>query len=548
MSYQALYNKYRPQSFEEVVGQKSIVTTLLNAIKENKVAHAYLFCGPKGTGKTTVARLFAKALNCLEGLGHQCNKCESCIKIKESSHPDVYELDAASNSSVEDVRDIIERLDYAPVMSRYKVYIIDEVHNMSTSAFNALLKSIEEPPKFTVFILATTEPQQLIGTILSRVQRFDFSKVSQEDLIKNMDRILKKEKIEYEKGVLEIISQQADGGVRDSLSLLDKCISYCTNKITLKDVEQLLGLFSLKDKLSIVENIHEKNSKEIIKMLREKYSQGLDISLLENDLVKIYKDFILYKITGDVSLLQYLDKMNVNKINISLDEAQNNIKALINCIKENRYSSDILTDLELAIVSLTNPIQTIEASTISSDINVKDSLELESVKPVEILSSSSLSGKEFKNSADDSDESITYTKDQIFFLMSHGDKEKRVQLNKDWPILSDATMFDSNTARLLSTGKCNILAKGIMIITLNSKVYAAKYIKKNKQKELMDIIKKAFNIDVNVLVLSNEEFKSLAGEFDPKREYVVYNPIKFLDEKDNAASDFFNSVLSRGEK
>ena len=178
MAYQAFYNKYRPQTFEEVVGQKAIVTTLKNAILEDKIAHAYLFCGPRGTGKTTMARLFAKALNCQEGVGKQCNHCESCEKIMKGQHPDVIEIDAASNSTVDSVRQLIENVSYRPIMSPYKVYIIDEVHNMSDSAFNALLKTIEEPPSFVIFILATTDPQKVLPTILSRVQRFDFSKVS----------------------------------------------------------------------------------------------------------------------------------------------------------------------------------------------------------------------------------------------------------------------------------------------------------------------------------------------------------------------------------
>ena len=178
MAYKALYRTYRPTTFEEVYGQQHIVRTLKNALSENKIAHAYLFCGPRGTGKTTMARLFAKALNCEEGFGHQCNKCENCVAISEGTHPDVIEIDAASNRGIDDIRDIIDKVKYAPIKGKYKVYIIDEVHMMTPEAFNALLKTLEEPPANVVFILATTEPYKLMQTILSRVQRYDFTKVS----------------------------------------------------------------------------------------------------------------------------------------------------------------------------------------------------------------------------------------------------------------------------------------------------------------------------------------------------------------------------------
>ena len=213
MSYLSFYNKYRPQSFSEVVGQKVIVKTLKNSLKNKKISHAYLFCGPRGTGKTTMARLFAKSLNCEEGIGNQCLKCSSCQKIKDGNHPDVVEIDAASNSTVDSVRNLIENISYQPILSRYKVYIIDEVHNMSNSAFNALLKTLEEPPSFVIFILATTEPQKILPTILSRVQRYDFSKVSNEDIFLNLKRVLDMEKIPYEDEALKEISYLADGGV-----------------------------------------------------------------------------------------------------------------------------------------------------------------------------------------------------------------------------------------------------------------------------------------------------------------------------------------------
>jgi DNA polymerase-3 subunit gamma/tau len=226
MSYKALYLTYRPQTFEEVAGQKAIVRTLKNALASGKMAHAYLFAGPRGTGKTTMARLFAKALDCEEGLGHQCNKCSNCLAISEGSHPDVIEIDAASNNGVDQVRDLIDKVKYAPIKGKYKVYIIDEVHMMSTGAFNALLKTLEEPPENVIFILCTTEPYKVLPTILSRCQRFDFSKLSDEEMRGKLLEVLTQEKTVYDEEGVKAVIALADGGMRDALSILDQVLAY----------------------------------------------------------------------------------------------------------------------------------------------------------------------------------------------------------------------------------------------------------------------------------------------------------------------------------
>ena len=255
MSYKALYRTYRPKNFNEVYGQQHIVRTLSNALKENKIAHAYLFCGPRGTGKTTMARLFAKALNCENGFGHQCNICPNCIAISEGTHPDVIEIDAASNRGIDDIRDLIDKVKYAPIKGKYKVYIIDEVHMMTPEAFNALLKTLEEPPSNVVFILATTEPYKLMPTILSRVQRYDFSKVKDSDLLANLKRVCDQEKIIYTEEALKLIVSLSDGGVRDSLSLLDQAVAYAGNNLSVKAVQELFGLSTIEEKLSIINQI-----------------------------------------------------------------------------------------------------------------------------------------------------------------------------------------------------------------------------------------------------------------------------------------------------
>ena len=257
MAYKALYRTYRPTTFKEVAGQAHIVKTLKNALACNKIAHAYLFCGPRGTGKTTMAKLLAKALNCEEGMGHQCNHCSNCIAINEGSHPDVIEIDAASNNGVEDVRDIIERVKYSPIKGKYKVYIIDEVHMMSPNAFNALLKTLEEPPANVIFILATTEPHKVLPTILSRCQRYDFSKVDDKSLAERLKEILETENVSYTEDALDLIISLCDGGVRDALSLLDQAIAYCGNKITRTDIEDIFGIVSIEEVCNLILSIYK---------------------------------------------------------------------------------------------------------------------------------------------------------------------------------------------------------------------------------------------------------------------------------------------------
>ena len=256
MSYKALYRSYRPQTFGEVAGQEHIVTTLKNAIKENRISHAYLFAGPRGTGKTTVAKLLAKALNCT-GENPPCDQCPNCKAITVGEHPDVIEIDAASNNGVDEVRDLIDKVKYAPINGKYKVYIIDEVHMMSTGAFNALLKTLEEPPAHIVFVLATTEPHKILPTIISRCQRFDFKKVENHDIISRLEYVLKSENKKYELPALESVAKLAEGGMRDALSILEQCLAY-NNELTVESVNMVYGLLSMDNKISFINNYYLK--------------------------------------------------------------------------------------------------------------------------------------------------------------------------------------------------------------------------------------------------------------------------------------------------
>lgn len=353
MSYQVLYRTYRPSRFDEVVGQEYIVKILKNTIKNKRIAHAYLFAGPRGTGKTTIAKLFAKAINCEDFNEEACDNCPSCLAFKENNHPDIIELDAASNNSVDDIREIIEQVPYSPIVGKYKVYIIDEVHMLSSSAFNALLKTLEEPPAHVVFILATTDPQKIIPTVLSRCQRYNFSKISNLNMEKKMVEILNKEHLQYEDKALDEVAMLAEGGMRDALSILEQILSYNNDGIFLEDVQRIFGLSTKEEKVELLIKIHNDLTGSI-NLLRQMYDSGIDPKRLCVDLLEIIKESLIYSDDQNETLLNKLSKfdcMNILDV-VSVTDLLSDITYLEEALNKARSNQSFLTYLELAEVKM----------------------------------------------------------------------------------------------------------------------------------------------------------------------------------------------------
>lgn len=400
MAYRSLYLTYRPQTFEEVAGQKTIVMTLENALASGKIAHAYLFAGPRGTGKTTMARLFAKALDCEEGVGKQCCKCSNCVSIAEGSHPDVIEIDAASNNGVDQVRDLIDKVKYAPIKGRYKVYIIDEVHMMSTGAFNALLKTLEEPPENVIFILCTTEPYKVIPTIISRCQRFDFSKIGDKDMEKKLIEVLKDEKASYDESGIKAVIELADGGMRDALSILDQVLSYSGNKLSEKDVLALYGLASMEEKISLLESMAKGDYKDVVNKSESYIEGGIDIRRLTGELINILTEELIYERTDDPSLLKSLDIKEADSLKgvFSVRPLQEAIKSLVATQSDFRNVNDIRSLFEISLLNIvssfakfempvTKPTPIQEAAPIKKEEPVAMPIEPkpEEKKPIEVV-------------------------------------------------------------------------------------------------------------------------------------------------------------------
>lgn len=355
MAYQALYRKWRPRTFDSVIGQEAITDTLKNAIIRGKVSHAFLFAGPRGTGKTSCAKIFAKALNCTNLQdGEPCNKCANCIAADQGSMPDIMEIDAASNNGVDEIREIRDKVKYAPTEGKYKVYIIDEVHMLSMGAFNALLKTLEEPPEHVVFILATTELQKVPATIISRTQRYNFKRISKADLEKRMKYILDQENIKYEDKAIAVIAQVADGGMRDALSILDQLLSYEKESVNYEDALQITGFADRKNVEQILLKLLSKDAPAALKLAQEELDKGASSKNILDELVDMATKSLMIIKTGDDDKNMFLSEDFIAKIKDVPTSTYYRLITLANkALNDLRYTNQQQIPLEVFLVEAT---------------------------------------------------------------------------------------------------------------------------------------------------------------------------------------------------
>ncbi len=546
-NYQPLHHKYRPKTFDELIGQTAITSTLKQALIKNKIAPAYLFSGPRGTGKTSSARILAKSLNCLNSTTHTiepCGTCEQCKTISNSVALDVIEIDAASNTGVDNIRELIEKSRFAPVQARWKVYVIDECHMLSSAAFNALLKTLEEPPKNTVFILATTDPQRLLPTIISRCQHFYFRQISEKDLTEYLHYIAKKEDISIEYDALKVIAQRAEGGLRDAESLLDQ-LSLLPQPIQLNDVYQFLGIVPINEIIGIANALIETDAIELISKIRLLIDEGREAMSILHGLASILRDLILIKIAPQRKELHsmpknYSDSLNILSQKVSLEtlyQYQKNLKS-----SEQNLKNSIQPRLwiEVLLLGMINPknqndIQNIEQNQLikENEYKVKNTNQKESLN----FQDKEYIQKEHKIDVESSKENLLIAWDKILahielpstkMLLSQQakiynltDKKIEISVSSNWigMIQSRKSILSRAIEQALGSSKEIILTSEITPNIANQKGPSDQIIQQqpNQKKtceEMSQQIQKKLNVKKEGSVDSTEIDLSLEGAKD----------------------------------
>ena len=445
MSYQALYRVWRPQRFDDVVGQQVITQTLKNAIITNQISHAYLFAGPRGTGKTSAAKIFAKAVNCHHQKdGEPCNQCEICQAITDGTLNDVIEIDAASNNGVEEIRDIRDKAKYAPTQADYKVYIIDEVHMLSTGAFNALLKTLEEPPANVIFILATTEPHKIPLTILSRVQRFDFHRISPQDIFDRMKYILDEKQFKYEDKALWVIANAAEGGMRDALSILDQVLSFSDDHVKLDDALLVTGSVTKKLMQSYFMQVVQHQSPEALKTMDQILEQGKDGQRFIEDLISFIRDILLYQESPDLIQVASTGLKDEDFQALSQAASAQLMYQMIDILNQVQDEMRFTTHPDVYLEVLTIQLSQIDDSQQEKITNTADERELTKLKQqVEKLQqlvnqlqqpgTQPKTVKVQKRHENTGIQPVRINLEQVYRILDHATKQDLIDLQNMWP-------------------------------------------------------------------------------------------------------------------
>ncbi len=509
----ALYQKYRSSTFEEVVGQEYIVRSIKNAIHENKVGHAYLFCGPRGTGKTTMARLLAKSVNCTNPLEAPCEHCDNCIAANNGTHPDIIEINAANETHVEDIRDLIERSRLAPMQGKHKVYIIDEVHQLSSAASSALLKTLEEPPENVIFILATTDPQKLLPTIISRCQRYDFTKVKTEQIRDHLLNIAEKENITMEKNAAMMIAVLSDGGMRDALSIMDQCASYTSDNITVEAIDRIYGLTTTSEKIALINDIVHKDMASIITRIATYEDKGIDFIRYTDGMIDILKDVVIYASTKKDELLKTISKEEAVDLRneISQSTCMHICEKLMDTKNQYRTSTSTARVFEVTCLSLSIDEQPVEIK--QEQIVQSQPTPVKNTEPFVPIQK-----QEKKEEAPVAIQPIEkIDKEKVLSILRACDKQSKVTDENTFSMLdSYGDLTNRKYTSLLK--ECKVVASGkdCILITSDMSSIVNRINSEKMNKELYGFMKDILHTDKILFAISNEEFVEATKVFREK--------------------------------